>query len=606
MVINTLKGLYTYKRLPQGASSSASIFQKVMDQVLKGLPFVICYLDDVLIAGVDFEDCKNNLLTVLDRLSKANIKVNLTKCKFFVNNLPYLGHIITDKGLMPCPNKVETIRAVQPPRNVTELKAFLGLLNFYGKFIPHLSSRLSSLYKLLKNNVRFAWTDVCQRTFDECKAYLLNGNLLEFYDPKKPLVVISDASSYGIGGVIAHEIDGIEKPISFTSFSLNNAQQKYPILHLEALAVVSTVKKFHKFLYGHKFTIFTDHKPLIGIFGKEGRNSMYVTRLQRYVMELSIYDFDIVYRPSSKMGNADFCSRFPLPEEVPKSLQREYIKNLNFSSELPIDYQHIASETAEDKFLQQVAMYIEHGWPDKPKTEFKDVHTHYQDLEVVEGCILFQDRVIIPLTLQGPILKMLHKNQTGVPKMKQLARRCVYWFGLNKDIENFIKSCRTCNEMYIAQKPKSTSSWIPTTRPFSRLHADFFYFQQKVFLLVVDSNSKWLELEFMSKGTDSKKVIKKFTAIFARFGLPDVVVTDGGPPFNSFPFIKFLENQGIKVMKSPPYNPQSNGQAERMVRLIKEVFKKYLLDPQMQSLDTEERMYNFLFNYRNICLEDGQ
>lgn len=605
MVINTLKGLYTYNRLPQGASSSASIFQKVMDQVLKGLPFVICYLDDVLIAGVDFEDCKKNLFIVLDRLSKANIKVNLNKCNFFVDSLPYLGHIISDKGLMPCPDKVETIRAAKPPQNVSELKAFLGLLNFYGKFIPHLSSRLSCLYRLLKKDVRFIWSKECQRTFEECKAYLLNGNLLEFYDPKKPLVVISDASSYGIGGVIAHEIGGVEKPISFTSFSLNSAQQKYPILHLEALAVVSTVKKFHKFLYGHKFTIYTDHKPLIGIFGKEGRNSMYVTRLQRYVMELSIYDFDIVYRPSSRLGNADFCSRFPLPNEVPNSLQREYIKSLSFSSDFPLDYNHIARETEKDSFLQQIKKYIEHGWPDKPKPEFKDVHTHYQDLEIVDGCILFQDRVIIPLTLQQQVLKMLHKNHTGITKVKQLARRTVYWFGLNRDIEKFVKSCRICNEMYIAQKPKTTNSWIPTTRPFSRLHADFFYFQQKVFLIIVDSKTKWLEIEYMPNGTDSCKVIKKFIAMFARVGLPDVVVTDGGPPFNSLAFIRFLENQGIKVMKSPPYNPQSNGQAERMVRLIKEVFKKFLLDPEMQPLDIEEKVCNFLFNYRNICLEDG-
>lgn len=188
--------------------------------------------------------------------------------------------------------------------------------------------------------------------------------------------------------------------------------------------------------------------------------------------------------------------------------------------------------------------------------------------------------------------------------MKQLARRSVYWFGLNKDIESHVKACRTCNEIYIAQKPKTSNEWIPTTRPFSRLHADFFYFQQKVFLIIVDSNSKWLELELMPHGI-SKKVIRKFTALFARFGFPDVVVTDGGPPFNSTPFIKFLENQGIKVLKSPPYNPQSNGQAERMVRLIKEVFKKYLLDPQLQSLGTEERIYNFLFNYRNTCLDNG-
>lgn len=343
------------------------IFQKVMDQILKGLPLVFCYLDDVLIAGIDFEDCKKNLYLVLERLSKANIKVNLKKCNFYVTSLPYLGHIISDKGLMPCPQKVETIRVAKPPGNVSELKAFLGLLNFYGKFIPHLSSRLCCLYKLLRKDAQFVWSSDCQKSFDECKTYLLNGNLLEFFDPQKPVVVVSDACSYGIGGVIAHEVNGVEKPISFTSFSLNNAQQKYPILHLEALAVVSTIKKFHKFLYGQKFKVYTDHKPLIGIFGKEGRNAMYVTRLQSYVMELSIYDFDIIYRPSSKMGNADFCSRFPLSNEIPKSLQREYIKNLNFSSDFPIDYQQIACETKKDSFLQQVQEYITHGWPDKPK-----------------------------------------------------------------------------------------------------------------------------------------------------------------------------------------------------------------------------------------------
>ena len=364
------------------------------------------------------------------------------------------------------PGESRNYRAAKAPQNVSELKAFLGLLNFYGKFIPHLSSRLRCLHNLLKKDAHFIWSHECQKTFDNCKAYLLKSNLLELFDPKKPVVVVSDASSYGLGGVIAHEVDGVEKPISFASFSLTDAQRKYPILHLEALAVVSTIKKFHKFLYGQKFTLYTDHKPLIGIFGKEGRNSMYVTRLQRYVMELSIYDFDIKYRPSSKMGNADFCSRFPLPTEVPKSLQREYIKSLNFSSDFPVNYQQIAGETTKDNFLQQVQSFILGGGPEKPEPEFKDVHTHYQDLEIVDGCLLFQDRIIIPRTMQQMILKMLHKNHTGIQKMKQLARRSVYWFGLNKDIERFVRSCRTCNEMHIAQKPETSNKWIPTTRPF--------------------------------------------------------------------------------------------------------------------------------------------
>ncbi|XP_062710511.1 uncharacterized protein K02A2.6-like isoform X1 [Aedes albopictus] len=602
MVINTIKGLYVYNRLPQGASSSAAIFQKVMDQVLKGLENVSCYLDDVLIAGKDFEDCKNKLYLVLERLAKFNIKVNLKKCKFFVSSLPYLGHVLTEKGLLPCPEKVQTIREAKAPRNVTELKAFLGLITYYAKFIPNLSSRIRILYGLLKKNAKFVWTPDCDFVFNQCKHFLLSPNVLEFFDPEKPVVVVTDACNYGLGGVIAHVVNGEERPVAFTSFSLNDAQKKYPILHLEALAVVSTVKKFHKYLYGKKFIIYTDHKPLIGIFGKEGRNSLSVTRLQRYVMDLSIYDYEIIYRPSTRMGNADFCSRFPVSQEVPKEIDREYVKSLNFTGEFPLDYRLIAAETKKDEFLLRIREYIENGWPDRLEKRFLDVYSHYQDLEDVDGCIIFQDRVVIPNSMKNSVLKLLHRNHAGMHKIKQLARRTVYWFGMNGDIEEYVRTCRICQETTAVSKRPSYSPWIPTNRPFSRIHADFFFFEKKVFLVVVDSYTKWLEIEQMKYGTDSKKVIKIFMSIIARYGLPDVLVTDGGPPFNSSHFVNFFKEQGVIVMKSPAYHPESNGQAERMVRLIKDVLKKFLLDPEIRKLDMDEQLSYFLMNYRNICL----
>lgn len=295
MVINTIKGLFTYNRLPQGASSSASIFQQVMDQVLLGIKNVCVYLDDVLIAGKDQQDCKEKLYIVLDKLSKVNIKINWDKCKFFVTELEYLGHIISGKGITPCASKISTIKQAKVPTNVTELKSYLGLINYYNKFIPNLSSKLYYLYNLLKSNVQFKWDDNCNRALEKSTHLLLETDFLEFYDPDKPIIVVTDASGYGLGGVIAHIVDGVEKPICFTSFSLNDAQKKYPILHLEALALVCTIKKFHKYLYGQKFTVFTDHKPLVGIFDKEGKHAIFVTRIQRYILELSVYDFDIQY-----------------------------------------------------------------------------------------------------------------------------------------------------------------------------------------------------------------------------------------------------------------------------------------------------------------------
>ncbi|XP_055599174.1 uncharacterized protein K02A2.6-like [Uranotaenia lowii] len=602
MVINTIKGLFTYNRLPQGVSSSCAIFQSTMERILDNIEGVSVYLDDVLISGRNAEECKKRLILVLKRLSIANIKVNWQKCKFFVSELSYLGHIISHKGLSPCPDKLTTIKNASIPRNTTELKSYLGLINYYGKFVPKLAFQLSPLYKLLKKDSKFNWTIDCQKSFELSKNALLKSKMLDFYDPTKPLVVITDACNYGLGGVLAQVVNGEEKPISFTSFSLNNAQKSYPILHLEALALVCTIKKFHKYLYGHKFTVYTDHKPLMGIFGKEGKNSIFVTRLQRYILELSIYDFEICYRKGEKLANADFCSRFPLLENVPPNLDTTVIQHLNYESTVPLDYSKVAMETEKDNILNQVSKFVQLGWPQRIEKEFKNMFSKQVDLEIMKGCLLFQNRVVIPKSLIPKILKLLHVNHSGIVKMKQLARKTVYWEGINSNIEQHVRNCITCCRMAIEPTKVKDSYWIPTTKPFSRIHADFFYLGQKIFLIIVDSYSKWIEIEWMKHGTDASKVIKKFAKIFSVFGLPDIVVTDNGPPFSSQTFINFLKNQGIEVLKSPPYHPSSNGQAERMVRLVKDVLKKYMLEPEIKSWDTEDQLNYFLFNYRNTCV----
>lgn len=331
-----------------------------------------------------------------------------------------------------------------------------------------------------------------------------------------------------------------------------------------------------------------------------------MTRLQRFVLDGSIYDFDIIYRPSHKLGNADFCSRFPLDQDVPEQFDIDAIKSINFSKEIPIDSKLIAEATKEDEFLQKVISFMLNGWPDRVDRHFHDVFSNYLDLELVDDCLLFRDRVIIPKVYQNKVLVLLHANHFGIIKMKQLARNSVYWFSINKDIENYVANCDACSSMAIVHKSKDSSIWTPTTRPFSRIHIDFFFFEHRTFLLIVDSFSKWIEVEWMKQGTDHAKVLKKLVAYFARFGLPDVLVSDNGPPFNSWNFVDFLERQGIKVMKSPPYNPSSNGQAERLVRTVKEVLKRFLMDPKMMELYLEDQINLFLFNFRNNNLtKDG-
>lgn len=176
--------------------------------------------------------------------------------------------------------------------------------------------------------------------------------------------------------------------------------------------------------------------------------------------------------------------------------------------------------------------------------------------------------------------------------------------GLTSDIDDFVKSCDSCAKMEVVRKPDATGSWIATTRLFSRLHTDFFYLEGNNFLLIVDNHTKWLEVEWMRSGTTARIVNKKFASMFARFGLPDVVVTDGGPPFNSHEFDGFLENHGIKVFKSPPYHHYhaNNGQAERMVRIAKEVLKKFLLGNKTKALDMDDKLNLFLINIEIVAL----
>lgn len=313
-----------------------------------------------------------------------------------------------------------------------------------------------------------------------------------------------------------------------------------------------------------------------------------------------------MYRPFNRLANADFCSRFPLQQEIPEELDTEVIKNINFSKNIPLDSKMIAEAVEQDEFLSRINWFMHNGWPERIEKRFVSVFANQQELELVDGCLLYGGRVIVPQIYHKQVLKLLHGNHAGIVKMNQLARRMVYWFGINADIESYVNRCNACNGMAIVHKSAESSKWTPTVKPFSRIHVDFFFFEHRTYLLIVDSFSKWIEIEHMKQGTDSNRVLKKLVSYFARFGLPDVLVSDNGPPFNSHNFVNFVERQGIKIMKSPPYNPSSNGQAERLVRTVIEVLKSFLLEPEVAELDLEDQINLFLFNFRNNNLtSDG-
>ena len=225
-VINTHKGLYQFNRLPYGVSSAPGIFQRVMESVLQGIRGVMVYLYDILVAGEDEEQHLKRLDVVLQRLQNAGLRLKDSKCEFLVASVTYLGYRIDAEGLHPINEKIKAIQDAPEPRNVTELKSYLGLLSYYSRFLPHMSSNLAPLNQLLHKQAEWAWGDKQKQAFQLSKQLLLSSQTLAHFDPKLDIVLACDASAYGIGAVLSHRLaDVTEKPVGFASRTLSTAEK---------------------------------------------------------------------------------------------------------------------------------------------------------------------------------------------------------------------------------------------------------------------------------------------------------------------------------------------------------------------------------------------
>lgn len=218
------------------------------------------YIDDILIATESEAEHLQILEKVFERLATADLRIKKHKCKFMARSVPYLGHVIDGEGLHPLLEKVEAIRQAPTPKNVTKLKLYLGLLTYYGKFLPNLLTRLALLYQLLWKNETWKWTDAQEQAFNESKELLTSSKFLVHFNSELPLTPACDASAYGIGAVLAQKMpDSTEKPIGYASRTLNSAERGYSQLEKEGLSLVFGVKRFYLYLFDHAFTLVTDH-----------------------------------------------------------------------------------------------------------------------------------------------------------------------------------------------------------------------------------------------------------------------------------------------------------------------------------------------------------
>ena len=598
VTINTHRGLYQPTRLPFGVASAPAMFQKLMDTVLKGIPGVICYIDDILVTGATQSDHLRNLEQVFQRLERSGFRLKKEKCTFLANSVQYLGHQIDHEGIRALPSKTEAIVNAPAPTGVRQLRSFLGLLNYYGKFIRNLSSIIHPLNTLLQANHTWKWTQECAEAFRKAKDQLASAKVLVHYVSTLPIIMAADASAHGVGAVLSHVFpDGSEKPIAFASRTLTPSERNYAQLEKEALSLIFGVKKFHRYLYGRKFKLVTDHKPLTAILGpKKGIPSLAAARLQRWAILLSAYDYEVVFKPTQVHCNADGLSRLPLPAEDPASNSEEVsVFNVAQVQALPVTFQQIRSATRRDPVLSKVTTYARTGWPDKVPEVFKPYHSRQHEIGLESGCLMWGIRVIVPRSLQRRVLESLHEAHPGATRMKAVARSYLWWSGLDKDIEDQAKACLACQEQKSSPAVAPLHPWIWPTAPWKRVHVDFAGpFLDKMFLVIVDAHSKWPEVIPMSS-TTAPKTIAALQTLFAKYGLPEQLVSDNGPQFSSEEFAHFTKANGIKHIYSAPYHPSSNGLAERFVQTFKRAMKAGAKDGNPLNV----RLAQFLLCYRS-------
>lgn len=629
---NVEHGHFEFLRMPMGLKNSPSTFQRVMDNVLRDLQNVIClvYLDDIIVFSVSLQEHMVNLEKVFKRLRESNFKIQLDKSEFLKLETAYLGHIISKDGIKPNPDKIAAIKKFPLPKTATEIKRFLGLLGYYRKFIPDFAKITKPMTQCLKKGSKITPNDINYvDCFETCKKLLTNDPILQYPDFDKDFILTTDASNFAIGAVLSQGTIGSDKPIAYASRTLNSSEINYSTIEKELLAIVWATKYFRPYLFGRKFKIVTDHKPLQWVMNLKEPNS----RLTRWRLKLSEYNFTTVYKQGKYNVNADALSRIEInnedtssimvnPSERPPSLSGSSTATAHTSNENPI-LEIPISDDPLNKFNRQIC-FILVGDIKKRPTVTKPFETHtkttiqlsesnleedvvnaikeYVNPKVQTGLIIHPPLAmykIIPIIQskfkssamklvltkvelenikdylnQQEIIQKYHEGKTnhrGINECFLALSSKFYWPKMKEHITKYINECNVCGCAKYDRHPiKQRFSIVPPpSKPFEILHLDLFTVQNEKYLSLVDAFSKYAQAYYLRDST-ALSVVQSLLKFCTHHGVPLTIVTDQGPEFSNQLFSEFTRLHKIQHHKILAHTPNDNGIVERFHSTILE------------------------------------
>lgn len=572
--VTTPFGLFEFLRCPFGLRNAGQTFQRFIESATRDLPFVFCYVDDILVFSRSHEEHKEHIRQLFQRLNEYGIQIGVSKCKFFRTELEFLGFQLSPVGTLPIKSKVEVIRNTPSPETHNELRSFLGLMSYYRRNIPSYASLAVPLQELLlasqpvKKGVSrpFLWTERHTTAFVSLKDALCDSVLLHYPSQSDShLTVTVDASSHTIGGAL-HEIQSEGPvPISFFSRKLTPVEQKYSTFDRELLAAYESVRKFRSYVETRRTTLFSDHKPLVGAyFSKPSENA--TARQSRQISYLVEYLDDIQHIKGKDNVVADALTRPPISLSV-----------ASVSSQT-IDLIDLASRQADELCFDNLVKSF-------PELKLKRFPLN-KDINIICDESSNYPRPFVPPSSRHAVFDYFHSlAHTGFKRTLRVIADRFVWNNVRRDVHAWCKECEMCQKNKITRhtRPGEKQFNLPSDR-FETVHIDIvgplspststlFPTPQTYLLTMMDRSTRWMEATPMSSIT-AEHVASTFVHTWvARFGTPLHIVTDRGAQFEAELMAKLGQLLGFFRVRTTSYHPQTNGLLERFHRVLKSSLK---------------------------------
>ena len=583
-------GLFEYVRMPFGLRNAGQTFQRLMDSVLAGLDFAFCYLDDILIGSSTAEEHVLHLEEVLERLRQHGLVLNGEKCVWGQPTVEYLGHVVSARGLSPLPGRLDAIRAFPRPGTVKQMLTFLGMVNFYRKFMKNAALVLKPLTDALRGasgQKAVQWTAQMEGAFKEAKEMLVKTTCLAHPSKNAQLVLSTDASATHVGAALQQQLPGgALRPLGYFSKKLEPAEQRYAAFDRELLAVYLAIRHFRWALEGRRFYVLTDHKPLT--FALHRMGDAWSARVQRQLSYVAEYTSDLRHVVGVENVVADCLSRPPTAISLGGSTK---VADVNVPSG------SLAATVARDRSAWGLTAAVESSpsvdmaklaREQRSCVETAALRAKLRTRDVLVGdttvwCDVStgRNRLLVPTSMRRAVFDSVHSlAHPGIRASRRMVSSRYVWTGCARDINTWCKECQQCARAKVQPQERAAVEAIPVpVHKLWHVHVDLVgpwpvsSGGHRHLLTVVDRTSRWAEaIPMMS--TSAEAVRDAFISNWvARFGVPATVTTDRGVQFTSSTWGEMCQNLGAQHVMTTAYHPQANGMVERFHRQLKEALR---------------------------------